>query len=258
MWNPIIDFAGKIYLTNLMTNHNLGSKKIIKDVIIVGIVVLIIWIGLQVIFGTANPFYVVSSGSMIPTLEVYDVIVVQGNTSFNDVKRGDIIVFFSPAKYEKFLNGEPGGEERVIVHRVDLIMEEGDPKIVRTRGDNNPSSIQGIDFPITEKEYIGIVEYTIPQVGYVTKVLQPPVNYIIIAIIVGVMIMRHFAKKKDEVIFQHTAKQDEIKPDDTNIPDVTLDKEYVEKTEPDEMLDKLRKDLEKDSDSKDTKTEDEN
>ena len=213
-----------------MTNHNLGSKKIIKDVIIVGVVVLIIWVGLQVIFGTANPFYVVSSGSMLPTLEVYDVIVVRGNTPFEDIKRGDIIVFFSPAKYEKYLNGEPGGEERVIVHRVDLIMED-DPKIVRTRGDNNPSSIQGIDFPITEKEYIGIVEYTVPQVGYITKILQPPVNYVIIAIIIGVMIMRHFTKKKDEVVFQHTAKKDEIESDSKDIPDISADKEYVEKTE---------------------------
>tara|TARA_B100000029_G_scaffold497262_1_gene564666 strand:+ start:227 stop:928 length:702 start_codon:yes stop_codon:yes gene_type:complete len=213
-----------------MTNHNLGSKKIIKDVIIVGVVVLIIWVGLQVIFGTANPFYVVSSGSMLPTLEVYDVIVVRGNTPFEDIKRGDIIVFFSPAKYEKYLNGEPGGEERVIVHRVDLIMED-DPKIVRTRGDNNPSSIQGIDFPITEKEYIGIVEYTVPQVGYITKILQPPVNYVIIAIIIGVMIMRHFTKKKDEVVFQHTAKKDEIESDNKDIPDISADREYVEKTE---------------------------
>ena len=255
MWNTIIDFAGKIYLTNLMTDDNLGSKKIIKDVIIVAVVVLIIWVGLQVIFGTANPFYVVSSGSMLPTLEVYDVIVVRGNTPFEDIKRGDIIVFFSPAKYEKYLNGEPGGEERVIVHRVDLIMEEGDPKIVRTRGDNNPTSIQGIDFPITEKEYIGIVEYTVPQVGYITKVLQPPVNYIIIAIIIGVMVMRHFAKKKDEVIFQHTAKQDEEESDNKDTPDVTLDKEYVEElndVKDSDPTDKAPPHL----DSKDTKTED--
>ena len=231
-----------------MTDDNLGSKKIIKDVIIVAVVVLIIWVGLQVIFGTANPFYVVSSGSMLPTLEVYDVIVVRGNTPFEDIKRGDIIVFFSPAKYEKYLNGEPGGEERVIVHRVDLIMED-DPKIVRTRGDNNPSSIQGIDFPITEKEYIGIVEYTVPQVGYITKILQPPVNYIIIAIIIGVMVMRHFAKKKEEITFSYTAKKDEAESENNEIPDIGVDKEYVEKTdEPHES--------EMDN-SNDTKSEDE-
>ena len=68
-----------------MTNRNLGSnstKNLVKDVIIIIVIIAVIWIGLQVIFGTSNPFYVVSSGSMIPTLEVYDVIVVEGNTSF--------------------------------------------------------------------------------------------------------------------------------------------------------------------------------
>jgi len=229
-----------------MTNHNLGSKKIIKDVIIVGVVVLIIWLGLTTIFGTANPFYVVASGSMLPTLEVNDVIVIESNTAFEDVKKSDIIVFFSPLKYEKFLNGEPDGEERVIVHRVELVVSE-DPKIIKTRGDNNPRSMKGIDFPITEREYIGKVEYVIPQVGYITKILQPPVNYIIIAIIVGVMVLKHFAKKKQEVTFQHTAKQDEEESDNKDTLDVAIDKEYVEK------LDDV-KDI--DFDSKDTKTED--
>jgi len=58
------------------------SKGILKDIIIVAVGVLIIWISLQIIFGTQNPFFVVSSGSMVPELEVYDVLVVQGNTPF--------------------------------------------------------------------------------------------------------------------------------------------------------------------------------
>ena len=44
-------------------------------------------------------------------------------------------------------------------------------KIVRTKGDANPSSIAGTDYPITEKEYLGQVEYVIPQVGYITQIL---------------------------------------------------------------------------------------
>jgi len=202
----------------------LGSQKIIKDIIIVGIVVLVVWVGLQVVFGTSNPFYVVSSGSMIPALQVYDVIVVEGNTSFQDVEKDDIIVFFSPLKYDK-------GEERVIVHRVQLIAND-DPKIVKTKGDNNPGSISGTDFPITEREYIGKVEYIIPQVGYVTQILQPPVNYIIIAIIIGVMIVKHFSKKKkEEVTFQYTSKENEEESKNTEILNIDVDKEYVEKSD---------------------------
>ena len=50
-----------------MTNRNLASnsvKNLVKDVVIIVIAIAVIWIGLQVIFGTANPFYVVSSGKI--------------------------------------------------------------------------------------------------------------------------------------------------------------------------------------------------
>lgn len=162
------------------------SKGILKDIIIVAVGVLMIWVGLQVAFGTQNPFYVVASGSMIPVLQVYDVLVVQGHEPFEDIKVGDIIVFNRPA-----------GHDRVIVHRVASIIED-DPKTIRTKGDANPSSIPGTDFPITKEEYIGKVAYVIPQIGYVTQLLKPPVNYIIIVIVIGIMIVKQFSKKKKE------------------------------------------------------------
>ena len=174
-------------------------KGILKDIIIVVIGVLIIWMGLRVVFGTENPFYVVSSGSMVPQLQVFDVLVVQGTdpmfcdlfdscvgTKFENVQVGDVIVF-----------NRPSGQDRVIVHRVASIINE-DPFTIRTKGDANPTSIPGTDFPITEEEYIGKVAYVIPQVGYVTRVLTPPINYIIIAIIISVMIGKQLIKNKKE------------------------------------------------------------
>ena len=178
-----------------------SSKNLIKDIVIIVVAIAVIWLGLQAIFGTANPFYVVSSGSMIPALEIYDVIVVEGNTPFEDVEKGDIIVFYSPKLYEQ-------GKERVIVHRVSLDLSTDEQKIVRTKGDANPSSIAGTDYPITEKEYLGKVEYVIPQVGYITQILQPPINYIIIAVIIGVMVVKHFAgKEKKKMEFQFTKEE---------------------------------------------------
>ena len=147
--------------------------------------VVIIWIGLQVVFGTENPFYVVASGSMIPKLQVYDVLIVQGHVQFEDVQIGDIIVF-----------DRPSGHDRVIVHRVVSITDD-DPKTLRTKGDNNVASIPGTDFPITEKEYIGKVEYVVPQIGYVTQVLKPPTNYILIVLVIGVMIVKEIIKRKN-------------------------------------------------------------
>ena len=163
------------------------SKGVIKDIAIVVIAVIVIWIGLQAAFGTQNPFYVVASGSMIPALEVYDIIVIQGHEPFEEVQVGDIIVFDRPSDHN-----------RVIVHRVESILSE-DPFTVRTQGDANPSFIRGTDYPITEEEYIGKVAYVIPQVGYITQILKPPMNYIIIAIVIGIMIIKQFTGKKKEV-----------------------------------------------------------
>ena len=187
-------------------------KNIIKDIVIVAICVAVIWIALQVYFGTPNPFYVVSSGSMYPQLAKYDIIVVTGHASFEDVKVGDIIVFDQPKDHKK-----------VIVHRVVAVVDD-DPKTLRTKGDNNQASIPGTDFPITEEEYIGTVVHLIPQVGYVTKILQPPVNYIIIAIIIGIMIIKQISarqKKKEDIINNFDESQS-----NENIDKISNDEEY--------------------------------
>jgi len=170
-------------------------KGIVRDAVIVAISIAIIWIGVQAYFGTSNPFYVVSSGSMYPQLAMYDIIVVTGHAQFDDVTIGDVIVF-----------DRPKDEAKVIVHRV--VAEVGDdPKVLRTKGDNNQRSIVGTDYPITEKEYIGTVVYVVPQVGFITQILQPPINYIIIAVIIGVMVIRQIYKKdKKKLIEQAKAE----------------------------------------------------
>ena len=194
-------------------------KGLAKDIIIVVIGVLIIWMGLRVVFGTENPFYVVSSGSMIPELQVFDVLVVQGNDPFESVEVGDVIVF-----------DRPSGQDRVIVHRVAAIIDE-DPLTIRTKGDANPTSIPGTDFPITEEEYIGKVAYVIPQVGYVTRILTPPINYIIIGIIIAVMIGKQLFKSKKEHALSESFDI-ESKEEDNQVGeelgklDIPEDKEY--------------------------------
>ena len=208
------------------------SKGVVKDIVIVAVGVLVIWLSLVVIFGTQNPFYVVSSGSMIPELEVYDVLVVQGNEPFEDIDVGDIIVF-----------NRPSGHDRVIVHRVVSIIED-DPKTIRTKGDANPSSIPGTDYPVTEEEYIGKVAYVIPQIGFITRILMPPVNYVIIAVIIGIMIFKQYTKNKKEkakkFFEQRESSEDdsEKKNFDDELSKLPKDNEYVktnEKSEPEKI-----------------------
>ena len=170
-------------------------KGIVKDIIIVAVCVAVLWIGLTAYFGAQNPFYVVSSGSMYPELAMHDIIVISGHMLFEDVKIGDIIVFDRPKDHD-----------RVIVHRVVAYVDD-DPLTLRTKGDNNQRSIVGTDYPITEKEYIGTVVHVVPQVGFITQILQPPINYIIIAVIIGIMVIRQIYKKdKKKLIEQAKAE----------------------------------------------------
>ena len=194
-------------------------KGIIKDIVIVAACVAVIWIGLTAYFGAQNPFYVVSSGSMYPELAMYDIIVISGHVSFDDVKIGDIIVFDRPKDHSK-----------VIVHRVVAVVDD-DPKTLRTKGDNNQNSMVGTDYPITNEEYIGKVVHVVPQVGFITKILQPPINYIIIAVIIGILIIRQISKNKKKALAESLEINSDLEDRDPATGEVInspVDAEYVE------------------------------
>lgn len=160
---------------------------LIKDIAIIVIGVVLIWFAVKVVFNVDNPFYVVSSGSMIPVLNVGDILIVKDGNTFNSLKVGDIIVF-----------NRPQGGDRVIVHRIIEISDRFGENVIVTKGDANDGIIPGTDFPIREKDYIGTVAYTVPKIGLVLKYLNPPVNYIIIAGIIGILIYTNIKKKNDE------------------------------------------------------------
>lgn len=168
-----------------MTSIQFVAKRILRDVIIVAAGLVVIWLVLWAALGTTNPFYVVASGSMVPELMVHDILIVQGHIPFEELGLGDIIVF-----------NRPSDHSRVIVHRVVSITDE-DPRTIRTKGDANAASIPGTDFPIMAGDYIGKVIYVVPQIGYATQALKPPVNYVIIAIIVGYVVLKQMTKGKD-------------------------------------------------------------
>jgi signal peptidase len=115
-----------------------------------------------------------------------------------------------------------------------------DPKTVRTQGDANSASIRGTDFPITEEEYIGKVAYNLPQVGYVTQLLKPPVNYVIIAIVIGVMVIKQITKKKKEKINKLTDLFDSENQDTieelSDVNKIEKDSEYSEHAEKSDIL----------------------
>ena len=96
-----------------------NKKKDIKIIIAISIVFIIAFILIRVILVDTNPFYVVASGSMVPVLNINDLIIVWGkdNNTFNNVKVHDIIVFKAT---------DPAEENKTIVHRVVKIFQKGD------------------------------------------------------------------------------------------------------------------------------------
>jgi len=157
----------------------------VKDILIVVAGVAVVWAGLWIVLGTKNPFYVVSSESMVPVLKVNDVLVVRDGGTFGELKVGDIIVF-----------NQPSGGGKVIVHRIaEIAIDRDGDKIIRTKGDANPASIPGTDYPITQGDFIGKVVYVLPGVGFATKIISPPVNYIIIAIILAILFFNRMGRK---------------------------------------------------------------
>lgn len=184
----------------MISNHQI--KYVIVIIVVIAAALIISFGIIRYAFGVNNPFYVVSSGSMIPNLNVGDYIIIKhgggssnsiNDNSFNKLKIGDIIVFKTPG-----VSAE--GEHKVIVHRVAQIINSDSTngeRIIRTKGDDNPYSIPYLDYPIKEENYIGKVIYTIPKVGLITRAIAPPLNYIIIGVIAIILI--YYIKKQKSI-----------------------------------------------------------
>ena len=161
-----------------------SNKHILSSVVVSALIIFGIFLSIRIITGEFNPFYVVVSGSMIPTLQIGDVVVVQnsghgfggsGNSAFDHLSKGDIIVFRAPDDIDE------DGKPRTIVHRIVLVgfNSRTNEQIVVTKGDNNPESYLGLDFPIKEGNYVGKVIFIIPKIGLIIQFIKPPINYFI-------------------------------------------------------------------------------
>ncbi len=158
------------------------------------------WIGLRAYLSTEYPLLAVASGSMIPTLNVGDLIVVQGGLSVNDViaeyETGDIVVFHKPSN-----------PDELIVHRaVEKVNDE-----LRTKGDNNDHADYWI---VTNDELVGKVVGNIPYLGHVPLFVHTPTGIMIILLVIVVLILLEFVipiareKTKAEHPAEETAVSD--------------------------------------------------
>lgn len=142
--------------------------------------VIAIYFGLQFILATKTPFVTVVGGSMSPTLEMGDLVIVQGVPASN-IQVGDIIVFDSPQGIRT-------------IHRVTKIQTLPNGTIqFETAGDANPTKKDWIP----EQNVHGRVLYRIPYIGWLA--LDPTIPIIIVIIIIIIILLwpeKHRKRKK--------------------------------------------------------------
>lgn len=169
--------------------------------LIIIISVFAFWFGLRVALATEFPLCGVASGSMIPTLQVGDLIIVQGVSNASNIEAaskdapnpGDIIVFYNPHKGYKDPND-------LIVHRaINKFYDEGEGKLkFKTQGDAN----SGPDnWNVPEDFVVGkVVFFRIPLVGFITFLMRTPAAILVVLppLILLVMDWIPFFKEQDE------------------------------------------------------------
>ena len=111
-------------------------------------------------------FYLIGSGSMEPTINVGDAVVVKESENINE---GDIIAFQE--------------DNMVIVHRVNKIYTEGEKKLYQTKGDNNNIEDGGLR---EKQDILGKLEYRVPNASNVITFIK---NHMIILIIIIAIII---------------------------------------------------------------------
>lgn len=116
----------------------------------------------------------VATGSMMPTIQVGDVVIVKITEEVNE---NDIIVYQD--------------EESIITHR---LIKKNEERIV-TRGDANNSE----DKPIEQNMIIGLVIKIIPQLGTWQNILSSPeVLSLIVLLIIILSIIYVYTSKSEE------------------------------------------------------------
>jgi signal peptidase len=153
-------------------------------IVLMVVIVFGFWYGSQLVLNTQYPALAVVSESMLPTLNVGDIIIVQGvpATQINaNYTTGDIVV------YRRQSDGE------LIVHRaVNKVPNPDGTWTITVQGDNN----QGPDSPFHESYLIGKVIARIPYIGNFVLFINAIGNFyyfiIIIIIVINILLSLFF------------------------------------------------------------------
>lgn len=169
----IYHFATKVFLYSILL-----------ILILVGIIFLLYFIDMQSnlkkgiskqpLFGA----YVIISPSMVPTIKVYDAIIIK-RAEPEELEVGDIITFLSnDARYSGL----------TITHRIVGIEKSKTGEVYfRTKGDNNNTEDSSL---VKGEDINGKVIFKIPKIGYIQHLLTNAVGWVLLIVVpcLGVVI----------------------------------------------------------------------
>ena len=178
-------------LSRVLKNSYVGMA--ILSIIFLG-GVFAFWFGVRVALRTDYPLLVVASTSMLPTLDVSDIIIVQGTNALEinaaPELEGDIIVFYQPANWDI----------RIVHRAINMSSKLEEGKLVwyfQTKGDHNslPDTWSGKDTwngMISEKLLVGKVIGVIPLIGNVPLFIRTPLGTVLIIFLFILMLLLEF------------------------------------------------------------------
>ena len=142
------------------------------------LIVVVIVVGAQLLVGSAlgsSPVYVVVSKSMVPTLQVGDLVITQ-SVPFSSIHVGQVIIFVQPTGF-----GTCAG--LTVVHRVVAITSQG----LITQGDDrstNPNPDEPGEWPPVPAQCVkGVVVLAVPYLGLISMLIPYPWNYALVVLI---------------------------------------------------------------------------
>ena len=141
--------------------------------------------------------YTIVSPSMVPAINVLDVVVTMRVNSPEDLEKGDIITFNSTDyRYSGVL----------VTHRiVDIEKTSSGEYLFTTKGDNNNTQDSS---RISFDEIYGRVLFRIPKIGYIQYYLSSILGWVAIIIVPAVMIIGYDIYKLVKTL---RSKEDNIK-----------------------------------------------
>ena len=178
-------------------------KTIILGIILLG-GVFAFWFGLRLGLRTDFPLLAVASGSMKPTLNEGDLIIVQGFSNFDGINAvpapdGTIVVFHKPS--------DP---DELIVHRAISKVDNNGTWYFQTKGDNNntPDFWNGDGTSsgwVSQHLLVGKVVGVAPWIGNVPLFIRTPSGLLLIILLFLVILFIEYvpvlskkAKTKDQ------------------------------------------------------------